>query len=715
MVKNRTFLMLNLFALLLACTGEQSAGQEAVIDFHAGDGHYVLSHNEIKLEWDSLMRCRVYHLTGTGELTVTAADDATHYIVVNGERVTNFVIGPDGVSFTDLEHPGAGKGKKLELTGTATGPGQVRLEKTIVIDLYEQLPNVAMVHVTYRNPDATPGLIVEKAVNQAFTLDASLLGVGYGRHDFWLLQGGSYRNRPNWIQPVADTLSYRNYMGMDMAGRNAGGGLPVLNVWNDRTGFFIGSIRTRPTLISMPVQVGPEGFLHLELTYEQPRSFTDEYRTFPTIVGVHRGDFYQALRSYATVMNHRGIKIAEPEPDHPVYGPIWCSWGLGPDFTRQQLSDIIPVIDSLRFRVVTIDDGWFEYYGEFIPKASIFPAGDADVRNVTDMFHRSGYPIKLWFTPGLAGIKTMEQHPEWFIRNKEGKIVTIGDFGSKRQAGFLCPALPEVQDYYRYIVDLAMNTWGFDGFKMDFEITNAMGLCYADGHNHASPEESFETLPEIYRIISEESRRYKPNAILEMCPCGMFPSFYKMAYYNQPSASDPSSAWQTRHRGKVIKALMGPRTAFYGDHVERFYSKNNFASMVGVGGIPGSKFVAREEDDGFLGIKYPVYMDPEREQNFRLWLKVYDENPLAKGEYLNLYDIIYDDPETHVVRLNNTMYYAFYADNWQGEVEFRELPEGDFEIVDYVQRRSLGRLSDSRKMQVEFENYLLVKAVPVKE
>ena len=158
---------------------------------------------------------------------------------------------------------------------------------------------------------------------------------------------------------------------------------------------------------------------------------------------------------------------------------------------------------------------------------------------------------------------------------------------------------------------------------MDFGITNAMGECYAKDHYHVSPEESFEALPKLYKIISEETRKLKSLAILEMCPCGKFPSFYKMPYYNQPVASDPTSTWQIRHRGKTIKALMGPRAAFYGDHVERFYSKNNFASMVGVGGIPGSKFVAVETDDGFLGKKYPVWLDPGRRENFELWLKVY--------------------------------------------------------------------------------------------
>ena len=41
-----------------------------------------------------------------------------------------------------------------------------------------------------------------------------------------------------------------------------------------------------------------------------------------------------------------------------------------------------------------------------------------------------------------------------------------------------------------------------------------------------------------------------------------------MPYMNQAVASDPKSSWQVRHKGKTIKALMGPSAAYAGDHVE---------------------------------------------------------------------------------------------------------------------------------------------------
>ena len=46
---------------------------------------------------------------------------------------------------------------------------------------------------------------------------------------------------------------------------------------------------------------------------------------------------------------------------------------------------------------------------------------------------------------------------------------------------------------------------------------------------------------------------------------------------------------------------------------------------------------------------------------------------ISKGTYLNLYDIAYDKPETHVLQKGDTLYYAFYADEWNDKIELRGL------------------------------------------
>ncbi len=703
-----------IFFLLFMMIMFSFGSTEESIKFSKKGEKVLFESKHIRFELNQKMMIKVYNKAAGQLLSPTKSVAANYYIVINGVAVTDFVVDPQKTELTDISTE-PGKGKQLQLRGYAKGPLGSVIEKELTIGLYDKYSNAGLINVQYKNVNSTPGLTIEKEVDASFILDASLVDARYGKHDFWLLQGGSYRSRPDWIMPVSDTLSYQNYMGKDEASGNSGGGLPVLDVWNKKSGLFIGSIRKKPTLISLPARVDNKGYLHIAIEYKRNVPFAENvYSSIPTVIGVHSGDYYNGLKTYAAIMADRGLKMLEVDESDPVYDADWCGWGLGPDFTQQQMTGMIPTLEELHFNTVTMDDGWFESYGDFVLKSSIFPGGDADAAKFTATFHAKGFPVKLWFTPAVGGAITMEEHPEWFIRDKSGEMVTVDRFGVRRTAAFLCPTLPEVQNYYREMVNLVLGKWGFDGFKMDFEIINGMGECYAKDHGHSSPSESFEALPELFKVISDESRKIKPKAILEICPCGMFPSFYKMPYYNQSVASDPTNTWQIRHRGKTLKALMGPRAAYYGDHVERFYSKNNFASMVGVGGIPGTKFVAVETDDGFLGKKYPVYMDPERRKNFELWLKVYKDTRLSSGEYLNLYDIAYDKPEAHVVRKDGSLYYAFYADEWNGDVEFRGLGNGDYKIVDYVHNRVLGVTRKGEKLKLNFNNYLLVKAIPVK-
>ena len=530
---------------------------------------------------------------------------------------------------------------------------------------------------------------------------------------FGYCRGGSYNSRPDWILPVDDTLSYRNNMAPNKETRSSGGGLPVLDVWTPEGGFFIGSARNKPTMISLPAHVDSLGYLNIGIEYERMNHrFVDSYLSIPTIVGVHDGDYYNGLRTYAEVMSKKGVELKKTDPSSPAYEPIWCAWGLGPDFESQKVLDMVPQVKDLGFEVVTIDYGWFENYGDFdMVKKKIFKDGERSMEKLISGLHNRDLPTKAWITPGVAGPELMKAHPEWLVMEEDGTVLGTQSF-IKEEGAFLCPAIPEVKQYYKDLMKKLLVDWGYDGLKMDFSLINAMSRCYTPHHNHDSPEESFEELPGIYKVIHDESKKLKPQVILEVCPCGRFPSFYKMPYYNQPVASDPNSAWQIRHRAKTIKALMGPSAAFYGDHVERYFSRGNFASMIGTGGIPGSMFVPEVEDQ----YPHPSHsLDSGtaiggREAHFKKWIKIYSDHELSKGTYLNLYDIAYDKPETHLVKKDSAFYYAFYAHSWDDKVEFRGLGSGEWIIEDYINNQVLDTIRASEEVKLKFQNFLLLRA-----
>lgn len=691
---------------------------------------FYFESEKLRLEIDNAMGIKVYHKVGEKQLSLSKSLNP-YYVVVNGVTMKDFVLDKSKTKLSNVVTQ-YGKGKRLLISGEAIGPFELVIEKEMQIEIYDNFPNAAVISVVYTNVNSTPSLSIDEEINSDFKLNASEINKNYTKNNFWIFQGGSYNSRPDWVLPVTGNFSFENYQGqrysgktnnskkaseMELAdtqpldGSEVGGGIPVIDVWCKETGFFIGSLRKKPTLISLPAHINNDGMLNISIHYKRNNvPFSDQYTSIPTVIGIHDGDYYNGLKLYAGLMACNGLKM--PQPSEDSYKPIWCGWGFGPDFTQQQMTDMIPLARKLEFQVVTVDAGWFYNNGDFRPRDDTFPGGEEDMKSFVQKFHDAGLKVKLWITTHIAGPELEKAHPEWLIRDRNGNKVGFTYLGTQ-VTPYLCPALKEVQEYHRALVRKIIGEWDFDGFKVDQSLINSVAKCYAEEHHHQAPEESVEALPKIYKAMYEEMIKLKPDAIFEVCPCGMVPSFYKMPWYNQPVSSDFNTPWQIRHRGKTIKALMGANAAFFGDHVERHYSENNLPSMIGVGGIPGSMMVSRPEDNvEFLRVKYPCYLSPEREKLFEKWVGIYNEYQLSKGEYVNLYDIAYDKPEAHAITKDGNMYYAFYADQWQGEVEFRGLENKNYTIIDYVNEKELGTIYGNSKLNVDFDRSLLVKAIP---
>jgi alpha-galactosidase len=183
-----------------------------------------------------------------------------------------------------------------------------------------------------------------------------------------------------------------------------------------------------------------------------------------------------------------------------------------------------------------------------------------------------------------------------------------------------------------------------------------------------------------------------------------------MPYFNISVASDPTSSFQVRSKAKTLKALMGDDLPFFGDHVELSDGGNDFASTVGVGGVVGTQFVLpklaekRSKSD----------LTSAREADFQKWLRIYHDKMLSRGQYLGqLYDIGFDVPETHVIRRDQTMYYAFFAKHWKGVLELRGLEDRQYTVNDYVNGHRFGTVNGQKaRVTADFHGYLLLEVRP---
>jgi len=181
---------------------------------------------------------------------------------------------------------------------------------------------------------------------------------------------------------------------------------------------------------------------------------------------------------------------------------------------------------------------------------------------------------------------------------------------------------------------------------------------------------------------------------------------------------------QVRRRIKMYKALLGPEAAVYGDHVELSamtpighgnWSEHgsDFASTLGTGGVPGTKFVWPDPGPKFK----PVALTSEKEEQWKKWIGLYNEKMLSKGEFRDLYVYGYDVPEAYAIEKDGKMYYAFFAPSetgaFSGEVELRGLKPGAYRVVDYVDGKDMGAVEAKPgavpRLKAEFKEHLLLE------
>jgi len=647
----------------------------------------------LRIEFDHNLRSRVIARFDkketqmgpfTASETVTAANEVRAGFILTSqkhERVKDAI----------------GECERLTVVGKAG-----TLIKTVSVSMYDDFPAMAFFDVQYTNGGATK-LSVESWTNNAYTLNSQDKAETPA---FWSYQSGSYEKRPNWVLPLQEKFQQENFLGMNAD--DYGGGTPIVDVWRRDVGIAVGHVELRPKLVSLPVSM-PDA-THATIAVHFAKSLTlspgETFHTFRTFVAVHQGDYFRALSDYRRFMAKQGLQSAAAPND--AYGAIWCAWGYGRSVQPKQVYDTLPTVKRLGFVWVTLDDGWQNNVGDWALDPKKFPNGDADMKALVDRIHQEGFRAQLWWSPlsAVPASDLLREHPDYELLDRDGSTRKISWWDSY----YLCPADRRVVEYHKALVRKILLDWGFDGLKLDGQHMNGVPACYNPAHHHAQPEESVEALPDFFRAIYETAQAVKPGALVEFCPCGTAYSFFTMPHFNMSVASDPRGSFQIRSKAKTLKALMGDSVPFFGDHVELSDGGNDFASTIGVGGVVGTQFVL----PSLVAKRSRSDLTPEREKQFEKWLRIYRDKMLSHGQYLGqLYDIGFDVPETHVIRKDQTMYYAFFAKHWEGPVELRGLEDRTYRVLDYGNDKDLGTVSRGNShLSVDFDHYLLLEVQP---
>ena len=244
--------------------------------------------------------------------------------IVHDGKELDFV--PDFSQAKTLDSIGKlGRGKRVEIPGRPLAPAGLNIERMLVVETYDDFPNIALVSATYKNV-GTADFQLDQVWMQQHRLSATVADAKVKPYEMWSFQGSSYDWGKDDVQKLTRVSAQPNVMGEAVKG-GYGGGIPVVAFWTASVGEAIGHVETLPWTLSIPVKVEKDGRVNASVTIPANTALKpgESYSTPRSFVSVYSGDFFEPLRIWSGVLQKEGWEI--PKPSNEAYSVSWCGWG----------------------------------------------------------------------------------------------------------------------------------------------------------------------------------------------------------------------------------------------------------------------------------------------------------------------------------------------------------------------------------------------------
>jgi alpha-galactosidase len=248
-------------------------------------------------------------------------------------------------------------------------------------------------------------------------------------------------------------------------------------------------------------------------SFETPQVFTMVYNNQKTpelILNTSLPDF---------IRKHMGIRLSELK-EKPTF--VYNTWvPFQANINEKLVMELAKSAADAGMKEFIIDDGWQDSYGDWGIDYKKFPNG---LKPVFDYIKSLGMKPGLWISVGSASTesKIYKQHPEWFVRDKNGKIANLqitGEGFNHIQSACFSTGW---NDYIKDILLKLTVDYGLEYLKLDFAVVSSAYIfdkeksgCYAKGHNHKDQRESFYTNYESMWKLFDELHTAKPNLFID--------------------------------------------------------------------------------------------------------------------------------------------------------------------------------------------------------
>ncbi|NQT23825.1 alpha-galactosidase [candidate division KSB1 bacterium] len=679
------------------------------IHYKKADGVIYFENKSIKLAIDDNMKITTSYFNGE-EIKSMVVDQSSpnDFLVIYDKEVKDFKTEKSQLNELNNEF---GLGKQLKIFGKATvmiEEVKTELEKVLTIELYDNFPNTAVTYVEYTNLSENP-VKIDKVVNVSYTVDRKLLDPTQNSYEFSLFQGCGVDWGLDYANiKIGPEYSATNFIGITIAHRDPpGGGIPLLDLWSKEMGMAIAHISDKPEFVNLPIQTLPDG--RVKYAIEEPYSQqyediilanSETFSTIKCVVIVHSLDYFDALRTYAEFLNAQGIKTFKETPAN-VPNAYWKTWGYELDFKLKDIYAKVPEFKELGIEMVVLDDGWFSNYGDWEPSTEKdkFPEGRKSLTKFVSNMHDEGLDVGIWWCPLIVEphSEAAKANADWFMQQKDGQPYVMKDPTSY----YLCPDYAPVLNFWEEQIEKLYSTFDLDFIYHDWANLIEVPPCYNPLHKHESPLSPYWNFGKQYKVMYDKAQSIKPGYAIEMCECGRPHDPYKMPFYNITNASDANNKEQVRQRLKVEKALNGSKVYFNPGYIlpeskaDWGYDPCEIDECVAMGGYFES---------------YYTELTPEKKKEWLKWMKIYKEEAIYKGEYLNLYDVANDLPEFHVTKKDDNLYY-FAPGPFKGEAELRGLDNKSYTIIDFSSNETITTVNGPvAKVNIDVESDIYLKA-----
>jgi alpha-galactosidase len=248
-------------------------------------------------------------------------------------------------------------------------------------------------------------------------------------------------------------------------------------------------------------------------TFETPQVFTMVYnkqREPYDILNLTLPDF---------VRKHMGIRLSELA-EKPTF--VYNTWNpFKGNINEKLIMELADAAAAAGMKEFVIDDGWASNYGDWGIDKTKFPNG---LKPVFDYIKSLGMKPGIWISVGSATpeSKVYHEHPEWFVRGKDGEFSNLHieiDDTDIRSACFSTGW----KDYIKDILLELILDYGLEYIKLDFAVVSSAYVfdpeksgCYATDHDHHRDhhESMYENYERMWELL-DELHEAKPDLFID--------------------------------------------------------------------------------------------------------------------------------------------------------------------------------------------------------